>query len=134
MIYLGLKQNELSTIAEIARAYDISENHLMKVVHKLGQLGYIDTVRGKGGGMRLARAPEQLNIGEILRHTEGQTGLLPCVDGQSDCCIQPACNFISILSEVQAAIFGVFDRYTLADLLTHKSSLSKILQPSVEKH
>lgn len=129
MIYLGLKSDELSTIAEIAKAYNISENHLMKVVHRLGQLKYIETIRGKGGGIRLSKAPDLINIGDLLRHTEGESGLLECLEGQGNCCIQPACRFISILNEVQTAMFNVFDKYTLSDLLNQPPSLAKILIP-----
>lgn len=127
LIYLGLRRQELVTIADVARAYDISQNHLMKVVHQLAVNGYIETVRGKGGGMRLAHEPENINLGELTRITEGRHGLLECTDGESKCCIQPACVLIDILREAHDALYGVLDRYTLADLIKPRRALSEIL-------
>jgi Rrf2 family nitric oxide-sensitive transcriptional repressor len=127
LIYLGLQQDHLVTISDIAQAYGISENHLMKVVHGLAQRGDVETVRGKGGGMRLARKPEEINIGETIRATEGEGGLLACVESESDCCIQQACALIGILKEAQTALYGVLDRYTLADLLQRDAPLTAIL-------
>lgn len=127
LIYLGLQHEKLTTISDIAQAYDISENHLMKVVHGLAQRGDVETIRGKGGGMRLARKPEEINIGETIRATEGKGGLLACVESESDCCIQQACALIGILKEAQMALYGVLDRYTLADLLQRDAPLTAIL-------
>jgi Rrf2 family nitric oxide-sensitive transcriptional repressor len=129
LIYLGLQRDKLTTIADIAHAYGISENHLMKVVHGLAQRGDVETVRGKGGGMRLARKPEDINIGETIRATEGEGGLLACVEAESDCCIQQACTLIGILKEAQTALYAVLDRYTLADLLQRDAPLIAILMP-----
>lgn len=129
LIYLGLQQGHLVTISDIAQAYGISENHLMKVVHGLAQRGDVETIRGKGGGMRLARKPEEINIGETIRATEGKGGLLACVESESDCCIQQACALIGILKEAQMALYGVLDRYTLADLLQRDAPLTAILMP-----
>ncbi|MDZ4140674.1 MAG: Rrf2 family transcriptional regulator [Methylotenera sp.] len=134
LIYLGLKNNEMTTISSIASAYAISENHLMKIVHFLGQRGYIETTRGKGGGIRLARAANTINIGELLLATEGDAGLLECVNGQSSCCIQSACKLTDILREAQTALYGVLSQYTLADLLRQEAPLTKILfYPNVVK-
>jgi Rrf2 family nitric oxide-sensitive transcriptional repressor len=130
MIYLGLKHGELVTIAEIARAYQISENHLMKVVHHLGQRGYIETLRGKGGGLRLAGDAASVNLGELLRATEGCDGLLRCMDEPGQCCIQSECRLIGILHEAQEALFGVLGKYTLADLLIEEAPLARLLIPA----
>ncbi|HEY3327786.1 MAG TPA: Rrf2 family transcriptional regulator [Novimethylophilus sp.] len=128
LIYLALQRGQLATIAEIARAYGISENHLMKVVHHLAQRGYVETVRGKGGGLRLVRDPDSVNIGVLVRDTEGNASLLECLDAESSCCIQPACRLVGILREAQAALFAVLDKYTLADLLHKKEMpLTRIL-------
>lgn len=127
MIYLSLQRDSLATIADIAKAYSISENHLTKVVHHLAKQGYIDTIRGKGGGMRLAKDPQQVNLGAVLRDTEGGSSLLACVDGEGDCCIMPACKLIRILRESQEALYAVLDKYTLADLLIDQAPLKRIL-------
>ncbi|MDR2219623.1 MAG: Rrf2 family transcriptional regulator [Methylobacillus sp.] len=130
LVYLSLQQERLATIAEIAKVYDISENHMTKVVHQLGLGGFIQTVRGKGGGMRLARTPEKINIGKVIRFTENQTGFLPCTTRKSDCCIQSACNLVEVLREAQVALFSIFDKYTLADLLHQREKkLASILLP-----
>lgn len=127
MMYLGLQHGQLVTISDIALAYKISENHLTKVVHHLAQRGYVETVRGKGGGLRLARDPSTVNIGDMIRNTEGDTGLLPCLDTDGTCCIQPSCKLVGILREAQAALFKVLDKYTLADLLNQEAPLARIL-------
>jgi Rrf2 family nitric oxide-sensitive transcriptional repressor len=134
LIYLGLRRDRLVTIADIAQAYGISENHLMKVVHGLAQRGDIETVRGKGGGMRLARLPQAINIGTTIRATEGDSGLLGCIDGNSDCCIQGTCALVGILREAQNALYAVLDRYTLADLLQEDNGLRELLISRVAFH
>lgn len=118
LIYLGGAPHGRATIADIAGAYGISENHLMKVVHQLARLGYIETVRGKGGGMRLARAPAAINVGEVLRATEDGFQLVECMgEAESDCRIARACALKGVLGEATAAFLETLDRYTLADLL-----------------
>lgn len=117
LIYLGAAPQGLATIADIASAYGISENHLMKVVHHLARLGYVETVRGKGGGMRLARPPGRINVGEVLRATEDGFDLVECMgERESDCRIARACALQGALGEAVAAFLQVLDRYTLADL------------------
>ncbi len=129
LIYLGLQNGKLVTISEIARAYDISENHLMKVVHQLALRGDVETLRGKGGGIRLAREAEHINLGVLLRATEGGESLLGCMDVASDCRIQSCCKLIPVLKEAQDALFAVLDRYSLADLLCQQEPLARILMP-----
>ena len=128
LIYLALRTDRLSTIAEIADAYGISRNHLMKVVHYLGTSGYLETVRGKGGGVRLAMPPKQINIGALVRDTESNTVLVECFDkAHSDCAIQPACTLRGMLRQALEGFFQVLDRYTLADLLRNRSRLAGLL-------
>lgn len=119
LIYLGMKGEELSTIGEIARSYDISENHVMKIVNQLGRLGYVATQRGKGGGLRLARAPEEIRLGEVVRHTEETLSVVECLtegyDG--DCRLAPGCRLKTILADAQKAFLTHLDRYTLKDLV-----------------
>jgi Rrf2 family nitric oxide-sensitive transcriptional repressor len=130
LIYLGTRQGEdrLATIGDIAAAYDISENHLMKVVHHLAQEGHVETVRGKGGGMRLARAPEEINIGEVVRGAEGDPAIVECFRGSHQCPIGPACTLRSLLERAAGAFFEVLDRRTLADLLKPQAPLIRILR------
>jgi Rrf2 family transcriptional regulator, nitric oxide-sensitive transcriptional repressor len=128
LMYLGVHGERLATIREVARAYGVSENHLVKVVHHLAQHGYIETTRGKGGGMRLARPPEKINVGEVVRGTEENLTLVECFDkATSNCRIEPACVLKGILSRALDAFFAALERYTLADLLVTKPKLTKML-------
>lgn len=127
LTYLGLKREELSTITEIADCYGISRNHIVKIVHHLGQLGYVDTLRGKHGGIRLARAPEKINIGEVIRHTETSMDIVECFSNQNSCIIGCSCVLRTAISEALSAFMAVLDDYTLADLMAPRRQLSKKL-------
>lgn len=128
MIYLGLHGNRLATIGDIAAAYGVSKNHLMKVVHFLGQQGYVETQRGKSGGLRLARAPEDINLGKLVRASESNTLLLECFEPESSRCkIEPVCALRGILGRSLQAFFAVLDEYTLADVLHNREQLANLL-------
>jgi Rrf2 family nitric oxide-sensitive transcriptional repressor len=130
LVYLGIHGERLATAGEIARAYGISENHLVKVVHHLARRGYIETVRGKGGGMRLARPPAQINVAEVVRGTEDNVALVECFDRTtSDCRIERACALKGILNRAVEAFFDELGRYSLADLLVTRPRLVKVLMP-----
>ncbi|MDQ0162922.1 RrF2 family transcriptional regulator [Aeribacillus alveayuensis] len=128
LIYIATKdQNELSNIKEIADIYGISKNHLMKVIYQLGKNGYIETIRGRNGGFRLARAPEEINIGEVVRNTEEDFQLVECFDPKCNhCIISPVCNLRHILHEALDAYLKVLDKYTLADIVTNKLELQDV--------
>jgi len=128
LIRLALNPEELTTIADIARAYNISQHHLMKVVHHLGLAGYIETVRGHGGGMRLAKKPAQIPLGEVVRRTEPDFGLVDCFRASECCAIQPACLLTGVLQEALDAFLAVLDRYTLADLVGKPRMLASLLK------
>ena len=118
LIYLGLHEDQLSTIGEIAKNYGVSENHLMKVVHTLAGRGYVETVRGKGGGMRLSRAPNLINIGDVVRDAEENLDIVECFNPANQACpLLPACALKSVLSEARKNFLATLDRYTLADLI-----------------
>jgi len=111
LIYLGLRPNALCTIDEIAEAYAISANHLMKVVQQAAQAHEVQTVRGQGGGIRLVRAPEAINIGTVLRRTEPDLHIAPCFASDTACCIQPACVLQGALGGALAAFMAVLEGY-----------------------
>lgn len=131
LIFLGIQQDGLSTIKQIADHYDISKNHLMKVVYELNQLGYIETVRGKNGGMRLNQEPDSINLGALVRRTENDLDLVECFSDGNQCVITSACRLKSILGEALNAFIGVLDQYTLSDLLTEQRALADLL--NIEK-
>ncbi len=130
LIYLAVKNNnELATIKEIADSYDISKNHLMKITHDLGKLGYIETIRGRNGGMRLAIHPKEINIGEVVSKTEEDFHIVECFDkGKNYCVITPACKLKHILHEALQAFITVLKQYTLEDLIQNKDDLRSLLQ------
>jgi Rrf2 family nitric oxide-sensitive transcriptional repressor len=130
-MYVGAKGNKLSTIDEIAESYGISRNHLSKVVFRLAQLGFLETVRGKGGGMRLACPPEAVNLGKLVRSTEDDLELVECFGTtNANCCIDSACLLRKVLRDALSAFFEVLDDYTLADLLKPKRHLRRLLHIS----
>lgn len=123
LIHLGLIDGELGSIREIAKAFGISQDHLKKVVHDLSGAGFIESVRGRNGGIRLAHPPEQINLGSVLRHTEGLDELIEC----AGCPIAPACGVSPVLAEATAAFTSVFDKYSVADLIRNKPDLRRLL-------
>lgn len=128
LIFAGTYPDRLVTIAEIATAYQISENHLMKVVHRLAKIGVLETIRGKGGGMRLAHAPADINIGTVVRQTENDQPLVECFDHTSSkCCIAPACQLKFILKKAENAFYAVLDEFTLADMLQNPVQMARLI-------
>jgi Rrf2 family nitric oxide-sensitive transcriptional repressor len=120
LIYLAQNPDKLVTISELADFYRISRNHLVKVVHELGLSGYIHTTRGKHGGIRLARSPAHIVIGEVVRKTEPDFALLECLNPDADrCVITNVCKLKSVLTDARDTFLGQLDRYTLADLTMH---------------
>ncbi len=117
LMYLGMNPDRLCTSAEIARAYDISEAHLNKITHQLGQQGWISTVRGKGGGMRLALAPEAIGLGALVRRVEPDFALVECLGAANACKLTGYCRLTGILNGALNDFLARLDRHTLADLL-----------------
>jgi Rrf2 family transcriptional regulator, nitric oxide-sensitive transcriptional repressor len=125
VIHLGSHDERLCSISEIARSYGIPQNNLMKVVQDLAQAGYVRSVRGRSGGVRLARGASEINLGELVRHTEAGFRLADC----PNCPIAPACRLTGIFAEATGAFLSVLDRYSVADLLVSRSELRRILAP-----
>ena len=128
LIYLAAEPGRRATIAQISSDFDVSENHLTKVVHFLGKQGWISTVRGKGGGMMLARPAQDICVGQVLRNTEGKAMPAECFGAEeSNCAIVSCCQLKSVLAEAVKAFYAVLDRYTLADITRNKRALTSIL-------
>lgn len=126
-MYLGVNAERHATIAEIAQAYHVSEAHLMKIVHRLGIAGDIETLRGKNGGIRLGRPAEAINLGVVVRRTEPDMDLVACFDGVESCAINEACVLRTVFHEALAAFLAVLDRHTLADLVAPRFRLAALL-------
>ncbi|WP_285016894.1 Rrf2 family transcriptional regulator [Novosphingobium sp. fls2-241-R2A-195] len=125
LLHVGARdEGDLSSIAEIAQTYDISRNHLMKVVQDLGQAGFLETVRGRGGGLRLGRQANEITVGEVVRHTETGFQLVDC----TSCIVHTACTLPRVFNEATRAFLDVLDRYTLADALTRRDDLRRIFR------
>jgi Rrf2 family nitric oxide-sensitive transcriptional repressor len=128
LMYVALHPERRVTIAEIAGSYGISRNHVMKVVYELGVAGYLETVRGQSGGLRLARPPADIVLGEVVRRTEPDIAIVPCFDPvNAACVISPACKLRRALHEARSAFLEVLDGYTLADLAENRETLSALL-------
>jgi Rrf2 family nitric oxide-sensitive transcriptional repressor len=126
LIYLALRPDRRATIAEVAQAYGISENHLMKVAHLLGQAGYVSTSRGRGGGLALARPAAEITAGDVVRRIEPDLALVPCFAG-GDCAILPACRLKHALHAARAAFLAVLDGTTIQDLAQPEGALREAL-------
>jgi Rrf2 family nitric oxide-sensitive transcriptional repressor len=127
LIQLALSPRDLTTIAEIADSYGISENHLTKVVHRLGIAGYIETVRGRNGGIRLLKKPDDINIGEVVRRMEPDFDLVPCFNTSDSCVIETACVLRGALGKARDAFLAALASYTVADLIAPKRKLTALL-------
>jgi Rrf2 family nitric oxide-sensitive transcriptional repressor len=127
LMYLALQPDRLATIPQIAAAYDISENHLTKVVHALGKSGVIESLRGKGGGIRLASEAQAIRLGAIVRSAEGEAAIVECLGAAPQCCLTPACRLKGALGEAFAAFYAVLDNYTLADMVSQPRAMARLV-------
>ena len=134
LMYVAVAREPRATISGIAASYGISRNHLMKVVYELGLAGYLETVRGKNGGLRLARPPSEIIVGEVVRRTEPDLALVPCLDPvNAACAISPACRLRGAMHQARAAFLKVLDGYTLADLVENRAALEALLLDAAEE-
>jgi len=128
LMYLAVKGDGLATIGEVAEAHGVSKAHLTKVAHQLGLAGYVETVRGRGGGMRLARPGKEIGLGDVIRRTEPDMALVPCFEPMhAPCPIVPACGLRGALHEARQAFLAVLDRYSLDDLVQRRAELGALL-------
>lgn len=128
LIYVALNPDELVTVQRIADAFSIPKNHLIKIVQRLGQAGFLVTVRGRMGGVRLARAPGEINVGEVVRLTEPDFRLVECFQQEDNhCVITRVCGLRNVLASALQAYFDVLDGYTLQDLVEKPAALNRAL-------
>ena len=128
-MYLASHPDRLVNIKEIADAYGISKNHLMKIIYQLGKQGYIETIRGRNGGIRLAKQPDEINLGALIRDTEEDFNVVECFSKDHNTCpIASICTLKGVLNQALAAFFHVLDGYTLQDVSENKIDLSQLLK------
>jgi Rrf2 family nitric oxide-sensitive transcriptional repressor len=127
LMLLALEPDVLHTIEEVARRYGISRNHLMKITQTLAQAGFVESVRGRGGGLRLARTVESINLGAVVRATEDGFELVECFDREHNTCVvASACGLRGPLEEALGAFLGVLDRYSLNDLVKNPGTFRRM--------
>lgn len=129
LIFLALREGRSTTVSDVADAYGLSRNHLLKVALNLGRLGYVTTTRGRLGGIALAQKPEDINLGDVVRATEDGFAMVECqrADGGA-CVISPACRLKGIVGKAVEAFLAVFDAYTLADIVANRTLLAALLE------
>ena len=127
LIYLAEKGDTLATISEVATFYDISRNHLVKVVHHLAGANFIQTMRGKNGGMRLARPPEEISVGDVVRKMEPNFDIVECFNSDSRvCAVEPLCALKSVLQQAGNEFLSLLDSYTLADAIVRSEQTASV--------
>jgi Rrf2 family transcriptional regulator, nitric oxide-sensitive transcriptional repressor len=133
-IYLACHPDQVVSVDEISRAFGISRHHLVKVVQTLSDLGVVEAQRGRGGGMRLAMRPSEINVGWLIRRTEPHFDLVECFDPAANTCpIAPACGLKGLLQRAQQAFLSVLDEYNLEQILTRRADLVTLLDDSLRR-
>ena len=130
LLYVATAPEGRANIAEIAQKYGVSEHHIVKVVHLLGKEGLLVNTRGRGGGLRLARAPREINVGHVVRITEEPSVLAECFAPAGTCVITGACRLATVLDEAHKAFYEVLDGFSLADLTARSPRMTQILHRS----
>ena len=134
LIALACVAPEKLTVGKISESYGISLNHLLKVVQRLAELGFVETTRGKSGGVRLLSVPSALSLGAVVRGMELELGVVPCLRaGEQECVIAPACRLKSVLSEATNQFLRTLDQHTLADIVVGKPRIARLLELSAHQ-
>ncbi len=130
LIYLAVRE-EKSSIAEVSRSFKVSENHLMKVVHRLSTLGYIQSTRGKKGGIELGMDPKKINLGKIIVELEPDFDIAECFNAAGDACrISPVCRLKNFFDKAKKAFLKALAKYSLADVVKNRTQLVNLICPS----
>lgn len=128
LIALGLDPDARHTVTGISQAYGISRHHLVKVVARLAERGYVETVRGKGGGVRLARPPSEIRVGDVVRDLEAELGVVECLQADGgQCVIAPACRLKGLLRDATREFLASLDRHTLDEMLRPRAPVARLL-------
>jgi Rrf2 family protein len=128
LIYVATRPDGVCTVQDVADAYGLSRNHLLKVAQTLRDLGLVETTRGRAGGIRLSRPPEEISVGGLVRATEKEISLTECMQAEGrPCAISPACRLRGMLAEALGAFLTVLDKYTLADIVHNRATLGPLL-------
>ena len=130
LIFLAARSDGGCTVNDVAKAYGLAQNHLLKVAQTLRALGLIETTRGRAGGIRLAKAPKDIAVGALVRATEEEFSLAECMQadaGRKACSLSPACRLKGMLHEALGAFLAVLDKYTLADIMRNRAVLAPLL-------
>lgn len=128
LIALAVAPDRRLTVNGISAAYGISRNHLVKVVAKLADLGYVETTRGKGGGVRLARAPEDIRVGHVVREMEAGLGVVECLGKNGGgCVISPVCQLKGLFEEATQAFLAALDEHRLSELARPQAPVARLL-------
>ncbi len=128
LMFLALSPDGRGTIQSAAERYRVSRNHLMKVARQLGQSGFIETVRGRGGGLRLGKPATEIRVGDVVRTTEEDFRMVECFDASRNTCgLAPACRLKGVLGEALGAYLAALDKYTLADLTAQGPAMRQLL-------
>lgn len=127
LMYLAIQpeREELFRISEITEVFDLSPNHVSKIVHHLGKLGYLETIRGKSGGFRLGMSPKDINVGKLVRVLENSLAPIDC--SKPYCRFTPSCQLKGVLADAVAAYLAVIDAFTLEDIVSNKDELKQLL-------
>ncbi len=134
LMYVAVNKDHLVSVKEVAGAFNISRNHLMKIVHELGKEGYLETVRGKNGGFRIGKPPKDINMGELVRFTEDDLNVVECFDEETNNCkIVSHCMFAGVLQMALRAFFDVLDGHNLEDLIEDKIFIASLLRESEQE-
>jgi Rrf2 family nitric oxide-sensitive transcriptional repressor len=133
LIALAIHPGRSLTVTEVSEAYGISRHHMVKIVARLAERGYIRTLRGKGGGMWLARPPAQIRLGAVVRDMESELGVVECLEqGGGHCVIAPACRLKGLMRQATDEFLKCLDRYTLADAVQPRARVSRLLGIAVK--
>ena len=136
LMYLAQRPERLCTIAEVASSYQVSEAHMMKVTHQLGLAGWIETVRGKGGGMRLAHAPKDIGLGEVVRSVEPDFFMVECFSTANSCILSGDCKLTAVVEGALQSFMNYLDAKSLADILPDDAAAAQVIrfkQPAPER-